>query len=115
MNNYRLTLLVKNDLAEGARKALFDDVVKSFGKVTKEDIWGARGLSYPIQHQSQAFFAHFEFESEPSTIAPLDKKLKLNEDVIRYLLLKVEVKKESARKARARAKKEAVTVEESKS
>ncbi len=103
MNNYRLTILVKNDLEEKDRKALLDDAVKSFGKLSKEDMWGTRTLMYPIMHKNQAFYAHYEFESEPSSIAPLDKKLKLNEDILRYLLLRVEIKK--ARKAKKITKK----------
>ncbi len=90
MNNYRLTLIVREKLDEKERKALLDDVVKSFGELKKEDMWGSRPLSYPIAHDSKGYYAHYEFTSEPNTIAALDKKLKLNEDVIRYLLLKHE-------------------------
>ena len=90
MNNYRLTLIVREKLDEKERKALLDDVVKSFGELKKEDLWGSRSFSYPIAHDSKGYYAHYEFSSEPDTIAALDKKLKLNEDVIRYLLLKHE-------------------------
>jgi small subunit ribosomal protein S6 len=88
MNNYRLTLIIKENLEEKERKALLDDVVKSFGEMTKEDLWGVRPLAYEIQHGSKGYYAHYEFSSEPQTIAALDKKLKLNEEIIRYLLLK---------------------------
>lgn len=88
MNQYLLTLLIKNDLEEKARKELLDGVTKNFGKLSKEDLWGTRSLSYPIKHQDRAFYAHFEFEAEPSSIASLDKSYKLNEDIIRYLLLR---------------------------
>lgn len=98
MNNYRLTLLVKNELEDKERTALFDDVAKNVSKVTTQDLWGTRNLMYKIQKQDSAFYAHFEFESEPSTISVLDKKLKLNEDVIRFLLLRVEHKKARAKK-----------------
>lgn len=107
MNTYKLTLLVKNTIDEKERKELLDDVVKSFGKVTKEDLWGNRGMTYPIAKQTQAFYAHYEFESDPSTIAALDKKLKLNEDVIRFLLLKTEAKKPRKSKIRKEVKAEA--------
>lgn len=86
--NYQLTLLVKKDLDEKERKALLDALVKNFTKTLKEDLWGVKDLSYPIKHQSQAFYAHFEFEAEPKNISSLDKQIKLNEDVIRYLLIK---------------------------
>lgn len=90
MNNYRLTLIVKEKVEEKERQALLDDVVKSFGKLTKEDLWGVRPLAYDIEHDSKGYYAHYEFSSEPQTIAALDKKLKLNEEIVRYLLLKHE-------------------------
>ncbi len=88
MNNYTLTILVKDDLSEKDRKEVLESVTKQFGKVEKEDMWGSRPLVYDIAHQNKAYFAHFEFESDPSTISALDRNLKLNEDILRYLLLK---------------------------
>ena len=88
MANYLLTVLVKNDLDDKAKKSLLDSVTGDFGKLEKEDLWGVKSLSYPIQHQDRAYYAHYEFEAEPNTISAIDKKLKLNEDVLRYLLLR---------------------------
>lgn len=85
---YQLTVLMKNDLEDKARQELLDGVKKNFGKLTKEDLWGSRSLAYPIKHQDKAFYVHYEFEAEPKTIPALDKNLKLNEDIIRFLLLK---------------------------
>ncbi len=90
MNNYRLTLIVKESIDEKERQALLDDVVKSFGELKKTDLWGSRAFSYKIAHDTKGYYAHYEFSSEPDTIAALDKKLKLNEDILRYLLLKHE-------------------------
>ena len=92
-----LTLVVKNDVDEKARTALLEEVKKQFGSLKKEDLWGARSLAYPIMHQDRAYFAHFEFESEPSTIFALDKMVKLNEDIIRYLLTRVDLPKKAAK------------------
>lgn len=88
MNDYFLTILVKSDLDEKERKALLESVTKQFDKLGKEDLWGVRGLSYDISHQNKAYYAHFEFKSDPKKILALDKSLKLNEDVLRYLLLR---------------------------
>ncbi len=88
MNSYQLTVLIKKDLEEKERKELLDSVTKNFGKMIKEDLWGVKDLSYAIKHQKQAFYAYFEFESDPKTISSLDKLLKLNEDILRYLLIR---------------------------
>ncbi len=88
MNSYLLTLLIKPTVEEKERKEILDTLTKKFGKMTKEDLWGNRDLSYPILHETKAFFAHFEFDGEPKSIFDIDKSLKLNEDVLRYLLIR---------------------------
>lgn len=93
MSNYSLTILIKNDLDEKKRKEILDGIkakVESEGKILKEDLWGSKNLAYPIQHRDKAYFVLYEFESEPSKILSLDKMVKLNEDIIRYLLLRKE-------------------------
>jgi small subunit ribosomal protein S6 len=79
---------------------LIDALTKQFDKLEKQDLWGNRGLSYPIAHQTAAFYAHFEFQSEPQNISNLDKNLKLNEDVLRFLLTKKEDKKIRVKKGK---------------
>ncbi|MBI3486309.1 30S ribosomal protein S6 [Candidatus Daviesbacteria bacterium] len=86
--NYNLTLVIKNEVDEKARKELLDSITQKFGKLVKEDLWGVRDLAYPIKHQDKAFYANFEFEAEPKNISSLDKMVKLNEDILRYLLIK---------------------------
>ncbi len=88
MNSYQLTLLLKNDLDETTRQTILGSLTKSFGKLVKEDLWGSKNLSYTIKHNDKAFFAHYEFEADPKTISALDKTVKLNEDILRYLLVK---------------------------
>lgn len=88
MNQYLLTILIKKDLPEGERQELLEGVKKNMTEVKKEDLWGNRNLSYPIKHQTDAFYAHYEFEADPKQILNLDRQVKLNEDVIRYLILK---------------------------
>lgn len=88
MSSYLLTLVVKNDLDEKARKEIVASVTKQMGKVDKVDEWGIKDLAYPIKRQTKGHFVHFEFESDPSTISSLDKSLKVNEDILRYLLVR---------------------------
>ncbi len=93
MNNYYLTLVLKDGLDDNARVGLFEMVKKRMlgkdGKVEKEDLWGVRDLAYPIKRQSKGFYAHFEFSTDPSLAKDLDKILKVEEDVLRYLLVRV--------------------------
>ena len=107
-----LTVLVKNNLDEKDRVALLDQIKKQFGNLKKEDLWGGRSLAYQIAHQDKAYFAHYEFEAEPNTISDIDKMVKLNEDIIRYLLTKVETKKKVTKPKSAVSKKAEVAEEE---
>lgn len=89
MNNYALTLVLKPDLDEKVRKELLNSVAKKFGKIEKEEMWGARDLAYPIKHQTKGYYAHYLFSAEPELVKPLDKALKIEEDIIRYLIVRV--------------------------
>lgn len=103
MNSYLLTLVLKPDLEEKAREDLLAGLKKKVfdvdGKVekttsaeasvVKEDLWGVRDLAYPIKRQTKGFYAHFQFTSDPKKIKGLDKILKLEEDILRYLLVRV--------------------------
>lgn len=90
--NYQLTILITNKLDEKARQVVLDSVSKELGEKTKTELWGVRGLAYPIKHEEKAFYAHYNFEAEPAFIPVIDRKMKLNEDIIRYLLIKIEEK-----------------------
>ena len=92
MNSYNLTLVLKPGMEEKERKTLLDAMVKKLageeGKVVKEDLWGERDLAYPLKKQNKGFYAHFELEANPKNAKGLDKILKLEEDVLRYLLVR---------------------------
>lgn len=92
MNSYYLTLVLKPDLEEKERKSLLDGLVKkivsSDGKVEKEDLWGNKDLAYPIKKQTKGFYAHFEISADPKNAKGLDKMLKVEEDILRYLLVR---------------------------
>ncbi len=92
MNNYYLTLVLKSDLEEKERKVLLDSLTKKLvgtdGEIKKEDLWGSKDLAYPIKRQTKGFVAHFEINADPKNAKALDKALKLEEDILRYLLIK---------------------------
>lgn len=88
MQNYSLTILINNKVDEKGRQGVIDGLKKDFGNLTREDLWGVRSMAYEIKHMDKAFYANFEFESEPNVVITLDKNIRLNEDIIRYLLIK---------------------------
>lgn len=111
MNNYLLTLVLKPELSEKERVSVLDDMKKKAtgadGKITKEDLWGVRELAYPIKKQTKGFYAHFEVETDPKVAKSLDNSLKVEEDIIRYLFVRNDIKK-----AKVRRRKVSVTAKE---
>lgn len=89
MDKYALTLVLRSDMDEKARKELLEPVKKHFSKLEKEEEWGMRDLAYPIKHQTKGFYVHYFFEAEPVNIPSLDKDLKVEENIIRYLLVRI--------------------------
>lgn len=92
MNQYLLTLVLKSDLEEKERKELLTSVTKRLlgedGKIEKEDLWGSKDLAYPIKKQSKGYYAHYEITADPKSAKDLDKQLRLEEDILRYLLVR---------------------------
>lgn len=92
MNSYYLTLVLKPEIDEKERKTLLDSLIKkligSEGKIEKEDFWGAKTLAYPIKRQTKGYYIHYEIKADPTTAKGIDKSLKLEEDILRYLLVR---------------------------
>lgn len=78
---------------EKERIALLDAMTKKLtgegGKVNKEDLWGNKDLSYPIKRQTKGYVAHYEISADPKDAKLLDKALKEEENILRYLFVRV--------------------------
>lgn len=79
-------------MEEKERKVLLQSMTKKLvgedGKIEKEDLWGVRSLAYPIKKETSGYFAHFEIQADPKGAKGLDKSLKVEEDILRYLLIR---------------------------
>jgi small subunit ribosomal protein S6 len=54
------------------------------------DHWGKRKLAYPVKKQRQGFYDWFYFELDPARISEIDRKLKMSEVILRFMILKME-------------------------
>lgn len=112
MQKYTLTVLVNEKVPEADRNAIFESIKKDFSNLIKEDFWGVKSLAYDIKHNNKAFYAHFEFEAEPNAVITLDKNLRLNEDIIRYLIVKRKDKREKRQATKKTEEKTEEKIEE---
>ena len=92
MREYELLVLGKGDLADSEQKTLTSDIEKTIsdgkGTVEKRDDWGKRTLAYEIKKQKEGVYSLFHLIAPEEFPKKLEKKLSLNEDVLRYLLLR---------------------------
>lgn len=99
---YELIYILSPKLTEEKAKAKSAEVIKSLGdligKVNKEEFWGKRVLAYPIKHFQEGIYIFIEFETSPDKIVEIDKKLKLDEKIIRFLIVKKDERIEAERK-----------------
>jgi small subunit ribosomal protein S6 len=92
--NYELTFIGKPDM-DATNLAALIEKVKGFiaaesGTVVKLDQWGMRRLMYPIGKYKEGQYVFVTVQLEPAATARLENRLKLNEDIIRYLIVKAE-------------------------
>ena len=59
------------------------------GNVVYQESWGMRNLAYPIKNNKKAFYEFMNIEMPQENIDLMNSKLNLNENVIRYLSIKV--------------------------
>ncbi len=66
-----------------------DMVSELNGNVVYQESWGMRNLAYPIKNNKKAFYEFMNIEIPQENIDLMNSKLNLNENVIRYLSVKV--------------------------
>ena len=66
-----------------------DMVTELDGNVVYQESWGMRNLAYPIKNNKKAFYEFMNIEMPQENIDLMNSKLNLNENVIRYLSIKV--------------------------
>ena len=66
-----------------------DMVSELNGNVVYQESWGMRNLAYPIKNNKKAFYEFMNIEMPQENISLMNSKLNLNENVIRYLSIKV--------------------------
>jgi small subunit ribosomal protein S6 len=60
------------------------------GKVTKTEQWGVKSLAYRLRKNRKAHFTFMNLDASPATINEIERQERLNEDVLRYLTVRVE-------------------------
>ncbi len=91
MKNYELTYLISSELTEEQAKDLQGKIVASIkeegGVLVDEAPILRRKLAYPVKKQLQAYLATVNFQLLPEKLIDLEKRLKAENQILRYLML----------------------------
>ena len=92
MAYYENTIVLKQDLSTkelGSIKEKYNKLINDFsGKVFKIEDWGLIPLSSKIINYKKAFFIHYKFEGNKETLSEFEKRIKLDQSIIRHLTVK---------------------------
>src|SRR3982751_2306550 len=95
---YEHVFLARQDLAQAQVDALAETATKIIetgeGKVVKTETWGLRSLAYRIAKNRKAHYVMLEIDAPGSVIAELERQTQINEDIIRYMTVKVDTLEE---------------------
>lgn len=91
---YEHVFLARQDLAQAQVDALAEAATKIVtdhqGKVVKTETWGLRSLAYRIAKNRKAHYVMLEIDAPGEVVAELERQTQINEDVIRYMTVKVD-------------------------
>ena len=93
MNLYEHTIIARQDTGPTKLKQLQEKyskiVEKNEGDVVKLENWGLMNLSYFIKKNKKGSYIHFKIKADSKIITELEKKEKIDKNLLRYLTVRV--------------------------
>ena len=94
MRTYQTVVIMKPDLDEAqvneADKKVTQFIARFSGSVLKLEPWGKKRLAYRIRKNRYGFYLSFCHTLEPSSVSEFEKELRLDEGILKYLVIKLE-------------------------
>ncbi len=91
---YECVLIARQDISSTQAEGLvdqFSEIIESNGgKVAKKEMWGLRTLAYRIKKNRKGHYALLNLDAPPAAVAEMERNMRINEDVLRYLTLRVD-------------------------
>lgn len=95
---YENVFVVRQDVASTQVEALVETyatlIQENGGTVTKKEFWGLKGLAYRIRKNRKGHFVLLNIDAPPAAVIELERNMRLNEDVLRYITVRVEALEE---------------------
>ncbi len=94
MPHYEHVFLARQDLSQSQVDSLAQEATKiveaNEGKVVLTETWGLRTLAYKVQKNRKAHYVMLRLDAPTNVIAELERQTRINEDVIRFLTIRVD-------------------------
>ena len=94
MPYYESVFIARQDVSASGAETLADkfaDLLKTNGgAVAKREYWGLRPLAYRIKKNKKGHYFLFNLEASPQTIQEMERNMRLDEDILRYLTLRID-------------------------
>jgi len=95
---YENVFIARQDISAAQVEALADTfatlVSEQGGEVKKREYWGLRNIAYRIKKNRKGHYMLFNLDAPPAAVNELERNMRINEDVIRYLTVRVEALEE---------------------
>ena len=91
---YECVYIARQELTAAQAEQLSKDLTKivssNSGEIKRQEYWGLRNLAYKIRKNRKGHYTMFHIEAPASTIEELERNMRLNEDILRYLTVKID-------------------------
>src|SRR3989338_8938280 len=89
---YECCVLYPHPIPQKEEKELLESVEEIFeeakARQVAKDLWGRRGLAYPIKGYTEGSFAVYHYEMDPSAVKETNMSLQIAQGILRHLLIK---------------------------
>ena len=94
MRSYECVFIARQDVSVAQVDAITDDLTGIIsgagGAIHKREYWGLKTLAYRIKKNRRGHYVLLDMEATPAAVAEFDRKLGLNEDIIRALIIQTD-------------------------
>jgi small subunit ribosomal protein S6 len=94
LQDYELVYIINPDIAEDALEGKVNSIGQFIttrdGVIASVDKWGKKKLAYPLKHYLEGNYILTKFKISPARCKELEANLRISEEVLRHLLVKVE-------------------------
>ncbi len=94
MSLYESVFIARQDISSTQAEALTDAfaeiITNQGGTVSKKEYWGLRNLAYRIKKNRKGHYTLLNIDAPAAAINEMERNMRLNEDVLRYLTVRVE-------------------------